>query len=62
MYRMQGRDGYSQDGQRQPQSRFQDEPKVIAISETRQQAPAAMIWALAAALAAYTWLSLLQLG
>jgi hypothetical protein len=36
-----------------------DEPKVIAISATRPQVSTHLIWALGAALLAYSWISFL---
>jgi hypothetical protein len=62
MYRMQRRNEYSRNGAQSFESRFQDEPKVIAVSATRQQFPATMALVLGAAMVAYAWLSLLQLG
>jgi hypothetical protein len=59
---MQRRDEYSRYDARQFETRFQDEPKVIAISATRQQLPATMAWTLSAAIVVYAWLTLLQLG
>lgn len=40
-------------------SRRPDEPKVIAISATRSPISSHLVWALSAALLAYSWLSLL---
>jgi hypothetical protein len=62
MYRMQRRNDYSRNGAQSFESRFQDEPKVIAVSATRQPFPATMAWALSAVMVVYVWLTLLQLG